>query len=166
MFPLLRALRGGNGERQSAVCPPNLAGSAALRKLGRVRTAILTGWAVDPNCRYRYQVDAAFPLSDHADFHDLLEFVRQVAPKKVFTLHGFAADFAQTLRDFGFDAQALSEEEQLALPLALASGGVQGESRGPQVSRPAPGATAVPAGREPTPGPSRGGDPAGFAEPS
>ncbi|HEY0456934.1 MAG TPA: ATP-dependent DNA ligase, partial [Verrucomicrobiae bacterium] len=61
----------------------------------------------------------AFPLSDHADFPDLIEMVRRVKPKQVFTLHGFAADFAQTLRNLGFDAQALSEDEQMALPLAL-----------------------------------------------
>ena len=29
---------------------------------------MISGWAVDPNAVYRYQVDAAFPLSDHADY--------------------------------------------------------------------------------------------------
>ena len=101
------------------LCPPNVAGSAMLRNLGRTRLAVLTGWAVDPNCRFRYQAHAAFPLSDHADFPDLIEFVKQVQPKKVFTLHGFAAEFAQTLRDMGFDAQPLSQEDQLALPMAI-----------------------------------------------
>ena len=99
------------------LCPPNAASSALLRRLGKVRTAMLTGWAVDPNCRFRSQADAAFPLSDHADFPDLIEMVKQVAPKKVYTLHGFAADFAQTIRDLGFEAQALSESEQMSLAL-------------------------------------------------
>jgi DNA ligase-1 len=99
------------------LCPPNVVNSALLRNLGHARSAVLTGWAVDPNCRYRYQVDAAFPLSDHADYPDLIEMVRRVSPKKVYTLHGFAADFAQTLRNLGFDAHALSEPEQMALSL-------------------------------------------------
>ena len=86
-----------------------------LRNLGKTRSAILTGWAVDPNCRFRYQCDAGFPLSDHADFPDLIELVKRVQPKKVFTLHGFAAEFAHTLRDMGYDASALSEDEQLVL---------------------------------------------------
>ena len=103
------------------LAPPSVAGSAMLRNLGRTRVAVLTGWAVDPNCRFRYQAHAAFPLSDHADFPDLVEFVKEVKPKKVFTLHGFAAEFAQTLRDLGFDAQPLSQEDQLALPLAITS---------------------------------------------
>src|SRR2546428_1384408 len=92
-----------------------------LRNLGPIRTAVLTGWAVDPNCRFRCQTDAAFPLSDHADFNELLELVKRVSPKQVFTLHGFAAEFAETLRHLGFDAQALSEEDQLALPLGATS---------------------------------------------
>ena len=88
-----------------------------LRKLGRVRTAVLTGWAVDPNCRFRYQTDAAFPLSDHADFTDLVEFVKRVAPKRIFTLHGFAADFAATLRARGVEAWALGADNQLEMRL-------------------------------------------------
>src|SRR5205807_7453192 len=68
-----------------------------------------------PNCRFRYQCDAAFALSDHADFPDLIELVKKVNPKRVLTLHGFAADFAQTLRDLGYDASPLSEEEQFTL---------------------------------------------------
>jgi DNA ligase 1 len=114
------------------LCPPNVAGSAMLRNLGRTRIAVLTGWAVDPNCRFRYQAHAAFPLSDHADFPDLIELVRRVEPKKVFTLHGFAAEFAQTLRDLGFDAQPLSQEDQLSLPLTLS--GLKPRTRIPPVS--------------------------------
>jgi DNA ligase-1 len=116
-FPEYERFHPATAHRKVLLCPPGFAGSAVLRALGPARRAVLTGWAVDPDCRYRYRADAAFPLSDHADFPELIDFVRQVAPKKVYTLHGFAADFAQTLRDLGVDAQALSEEEQLALPL-------------------------------------------------
>jgi len=120
-FPAYEEYQAGAAAGKVLLCPPSVAGSAMLRNLGRTRLAVLTGWAVDPHCRFRYQAHAAFPLSDHADFPDLLEFVKQVGPKKIYTLHGFAADFAQTLRDLGYDAQALSEEDQLALPLTLAA---------------------------------------------
>jgi DNA ligase-1 len=116
-FPRYEHYEAGQAQGKVLLCPPNAIGSALVRNLGKTRKAILTGWAVDPNCRYRYQCDAAFPLSDHADFPDLIEMVKRVAPKKVYTLHGFAADFAQTLRGLGYDAQALSENEQLALAL-------------------------------------------------
>ncbi len=104
--------------RGHVVLAPPGAGLPALRqRLGRSRVAVLTGWAVDSSCRYQYRADAAFPLSDHADFADLVALVRQVGPKKVFTLHGFAAEFASHLRSLGYDAAALGEQEQLELRL-------------------------------------------------
>ena len=44
--------------------------------------------------------------------------VKRVNPKKIYTLHGFAADFAECLRELGFDARSLSEDEQMLLALA------------------------------------------------
>ncbi len=118
-FPQFEAYRPEAVRGKVLLCPPAVVNSAMLRNLGPARTAILTGWAADQNCRYRYQCDAAFPLSDHADFPELLEMVRSVAPKRVYTLHGFAADFAQTLRNMGFKAQALSEQEQFSFGLGI-----------------------------------------------
>ena len=65
------------------VCPPQANQSSWLRKIKPRRTAAITGWASDPAAIYRYQCDAAFPLSDHADFADLLRFVELVQPKRV-----------------------------------------------------------------------------------
>ncbi|MGH7996848.1 MAG: MBL fold metallo-hydrolase RNA specificity domain-containing protein [Opitutaceae bacterium] len=95
------------------ICPPQAAGSGFMARLGPCRTAILTGWAVEPGARYRYRCDAAFPLSDHADYPDLLRFVERVGPRLVLTLHGFAADFARDLRSRGVDAWALGVDNQL-----------------------------------------------------
>jgi Cft2 family RNA processing exonuclease len=66
---------------------------------------------------YRYRADAAFPLSDHADHADLLEFVRAVNPSRVFTIHGFAREFASDLTALGIEAWALGQPNQLDLPL-------------------------------------------------
>jgi len=116
-FPSYEAYEAGQARGRVLLCPPSVAGSAMLRNLGRVRMAVLTGWAVDPGCRFRYGADAAFPLSDHADFPELIEMVKRVKPGKVYTLHGFAAEFAECLREIGFEARSLSQEEQMALPL-------------------------------------------------
>jgi Cft2 family RNA processing exonuclease len=58
-----------------------------------------------------------FPLSDHAGFPDLLKFVELVQPKRVLTLHGFAREFAATLRSRGIDALAIGEGNQLEFSL-------------------------------------------------
>jgi DNA ligase-1 len=100
------------------ICPPSANHSQMLEKIGRKRVAMISGWAVDPNAIYRYQVDAAFALSDHADYNDLLRYVELVTPRRVFTLHGFAASFARDLRERGIEAWALSEENQMEFMLA------------------------------------------------
>jgi len=99
------------------ICPPSASHSPMIEKIPRKRVAMISGWAVDPNAVYRYQVDVAFPLSDHADYNDLIRYVDLVQPKRVFTLHGFAGEFARDLRERGIEAWALSEENQMELRL-------------------------------------------------
>src|SRR2546423_5050447 len=99
------------------ICPPSTNRSRMLEKIKSKRVAMISGWAVDPNAIYRYQVDAAFPLSDHADYTDLLRYVELVQPARVLTLHGFAAEFARDLRERGIEAWALSEATQMELTL-------------------------------------------------
>ena len=116
------------------ICPPSANRSRMLEKIPRKRVAMISGWAVDPNAVYRYQVDAAFPLSDHADYDDLLRYVDLVQPKRVLTLHGFAAEFARDLRDRGVEAWALSDENQLEFP-SLGSEPVSGAGEGVRPSQ-------------------------------
>ncbi|MCA1660024.1 MAG: hypothetical protein LC642_05745, partial [Verrucomicrobiaceae bacterium] len=104
--------------------------SRMLEKIREKRVAMISGWAVDPSAVYRYQVDAAFPLSDHADYTDLVRYVDLVKPQRVLTLHGFAAEFARDLRDRGIEAWALSEENQMELTLGKTV--VAGLSSAPQ----------------------------------
>lgn len=101
------------------ICPPTFAQSPQRTAFGPCRLAVATGWAMESSCKYRSGVDAAFPLSDHADFNELIELVRQVRPRRVFTTHGFAAEFAATLRDLSFDAEALVAAEQLTFALGV-----------------------------------------------
>src|SRR5215467_9365446 len=103
------------------ICPPSANRSHMLERIPRKRVAMISGWAVDPNAVYHYQVDAAFPISDHADYHDLMRYVELVQPGRVFTLHGFAAAFARDLRNRSIEAWALSEENQMELHLRAAS---------------------------------------------
>src|SRR6266699_2646139 len=99
------------------ICPPSANRSRMMEKIPHKRVAMISGWATDPNAVYRYQVDAAFPLSDHADYNDLVRYVDLVQPRRVFTLHGFAAEFARDLREHGVEAWALTKENQLELQL-------------------------------------------------
>ena len=100
---------------QVVIVPPSVLRSQQLRKVRNRVSAVVTGWALDRNAAFRYQVDEAFPLSDHADYPSLLRFVQMVAPQRVLTLHGFADDFARDLRARGFEAWSLTGTNQLEL---------------------------------------------------
>lgn len=119
-FPPYRLFDAFECARHVVLCPPQTAGSAFLRKIEHRRTAMITGWAIDAGAKFRYQCDAAFPLSDHADFGDLLKFVELVQPSRVLTLHGFAREFAQTLRERGIEAWAVGQDNQLELSIGAA----------------------------------------------
>ena len=54
-----------------------------LKRIANRRVAVLTGWALDPGARFRYQCDAAFPLTDHADYPDFVRYVELVQPERV-----------------------------------------------------------------------------------
>ena len=87
------------------LCPPHLK-KTVTAPLGRCRTVMLSGWAIDPRARYRYGVDEMIGLSDHADFVELLEYVERARPRVVYTLHGDDA-FAAYLRNSGVEAYHL-----------------------------------------------------------
>jgi putative mRNA 3-end processing factor len=97
------------------VAPPHLARSAAVLRIPRRRTAVLTGWAIEGG-RFRYRgMDAAFPLSDHADFPSLLGYARASGARRVFTVHGHAEELARALRRERIRAEPLAERRQLEL---------------------------------------------------
>lgn len=114
-FPAHDAFVPETARGKVVIAPPNSLKTLQKVALAPMRSAAITGWAMDSSCRYRSGTDAAFPLSDHADHAGLLELVKRVQPRKVFTIHGFTRDFAQTLRAQGIDAIAPGYHEQLGL---------------------------------------------------
>jgi DNA ligase 1 len=102
------------------ICPPSANRTRLVQGIKSRRTAMLTGWALNPGANYRFQCDVAFPLSDHADYSDLLQYVELVRPQRVFTLHGYAREFAEDLRRRGVEAWALGEDNQLELAVTVA----------------------------------------------
>ena len=84
-------------ERGVLVAPPNVARSAFVTKFANPLRIVCTGWSLLSGAIYRYGVDVALPLSDHADFDELMELIDRVRPKKIFTHHGYP-QFAEYLR--------------------------------------------------------------------
>ena len=77
------------------------------KEYGAVLVAF-SGWALGAGYRYTLGADYSFPLSDHCDYQELVDLVQGVSPEMVYTVHGFAAEFARDLRKMGFSARPLS----------------------------------------------------------
>ncbi len=116
-FPLYSRLDEAYLTGHVVICPPQSARSTWFHSLKRKRTATISGWAMDKATRYRSGTDEVFPLSDHADYNDLLAYVERVSPNRVYTVHGFAVEFAQDLRARGIESWALGRDNQLELGL-------------------------------------------------
>jgi DNA ligase 1 len=108
-----------NVDGSVVICPPGANQTRLVQRIKNRQTAILTGWAIQSGAIHRYQCDAAFPLSDHADYGELIRYVELVRPGRVFTVHGFAREFAEDLRRRGFEAWCLGENNQLELALPV-----------------------------------------------
>ena len=97
------------------VMPPAAGKSELLTAIPIKAVAMVSGWGLDASARYRYGVEEVFPLSDHADFPDLLRMVELVQPQRVLTTHGWHTEFAATLRAKGREAWSLHGGDQLEM---------------------------------------------------
>jgi Cft2 family RNA processing exonuclease len=96
--------------KETAVLVPQRYGRTQLERLlakhgivDQFHTIFLSGWAVDGHAASRCGTHEALPLSDHADWRELLEVVEIVNPQRVYTVHGFP-DLAIYLRSQGIEA--------------------------------------------------------------
>jgi len=114
-FPLSRPYEDGPARTGEAlIVPPNCARTPLVRKIKRRWVLYLSGWAIREASRADFDADALLPLSDHADFQELLDHVSETAPERVLTLHGYARDFARILRARGVDAAPLPAARERA----------------------------------------------------
>lgn len=91
----------------AVIVPPFRQQAAPLRNLGRTSTIVVTGWAHAPRGRQACGADFAVPLSDHADYNELLECIERVGPRIIYCTHG-PESFVDDLRGRGFDARPLA----------------------------------------------------------
>ncbi len=70
-----------------------------------VATAVASGWAKI----FKFRADAQFPLSDHADFSQSIDYIEATGAKKIVTYGGSQRLFAANLRAKGYDAVPFSD---------------------------------------------------------
>jgi Cft2 family RNA processing exonuclease len=95
-------------EGHAVVAPPGMHRGVGLAGVRRPYRIAVTGWAQDPASRRRYGFDHAVPLSDHADFNELVQTVERVGAREIFCTHG-PESFVDELRMRGFNAHRLGK---------------------------------------------------------
>ncbi|MCD6371771.1 MAG: hypothetical protein J7L39_03575 [Candidatus Aenigmarchaeota archaeon] len=74
-------------------------------KKSNVKVCVLTGWS-----EFKDLSVPGFPISDHCDFYQLIEYVRLVNPKVVICTHGYSREFCKEVsRVLGKKAYILEE---------------------------------------------------------
>jgi Cft2 family RNA processing exonuclease len=102
-------LDGGATDGRVLLVTPAARRRAPVRDLSRARTIYLSGWGMDASARYRYGVDRVVPFSDHADYEELVRYVRESGARRVVTLYG-RPDFSRTIaRELGVEACHLDD---------------------------------------------------------
>ena len=117
-FHNLRRFDGETRHGDVIVIPHNADRKKALRDVANPKLIAVTGWALDPAARYRFGVEEAIPLSDHADFNGLVSYAIASQAKKILVTHGFTGEFAKSLQERGLDAVPMVQPRQLELKFA------------------------------------------------
>jgi putative mRNA 3-end processing factor len=99
---------------RAVVTLPKGARNYRLAGLVRPVSVAVTGWAVDPSTKYRWGVDYALPLSDHADFDELFEAAERVGAAEIYCVHG-PREFVGHLRAAGFNARPVHGDFQIRM---------------------------------------------------
>jgi putative mRNA 3-end processing factor len=92
------------------IAPPSAENSPWMNRFGHLSLGVCSGWMqVRGNVRRR-NADAAFAMSDHADWKGLLSVVRATGAKKIFVTHGFQAAFSRYLNEIGIQSEEVKTE--------------------------------------------------------
>lgn len=95
------------------VCPLMSNNSAFIQEMKLKYDAVtigFTGWAKSASMPYARKNDYTMPLSDHCDYNELIDMVKQSGAEKIYTVHGFVNEFASDLVKMGYDAQPMSAD--------------------------------------------------------
>ncbi|MBV9924730.1 MAG: MBL fold metallo-hydrolase [Acidobacteria bacterium] len=99
----------GNVEGRVLITPPGCRRQPMILNIPRRYLIMLTGWAMSKSAPYMYKdVDLVLPLSDHADYDDLVRLARESGAQRIITMHG-AKKFAGYLRELGLNAEHLAQ---------------------------------------------------------
>ncbi|HOY12903.1 MAG TPA: ligase-associated DNA damage response exonuclease [Saprospiraceae bacterium] len=92
------------------IATPSAINSSWSRKFKSQSSANASGWMSLRGARRRRSVDRGFIMSDHADWQELLDTIKETGASTVYVTHGYTDIFSKYLREIGYDAHAVKTE--------------------------------------------------------
>lgn len=86
--PVSAMPRGHDFRGSLVLAPPSAAGSTWMKRLRPESTGFVSGWMRIRGNRRRRGYDRGFVISDHVDWHDLLQTIRDTGASRVLATHG------------------------------------------------------------------------------
>lgn len=90
------------------IVPPALLDSNVIKKIPERATAICSGWMQVRGSRRWRSADAGFAVSDHADWHGLLQTVKATGAERIYVTHGQTEVFSKYLNEIGLHAEPVT----------------------------------------------------------
>lgn len=103
----IRDMAQAEWSRSLILMPPAARWEQGVPFHGHYATAFASGWMVLPAEPGKRGVEHGFPLSDHADYSELLSAVAATGASRVQVTHGYIDEFVATLKSRGYDATSL-----------------------------------------------------------
>lgn len=92
------------------IAPSGADSSPWIKRFTPYSVGVCSGWMqVRGNVR-RYNADAGFALSDHADWNGLLKTIKETQAEKVYVTHGFQSAFSRYLNEIGIESGEVKTE--------------------------------------------------------
>ncbi len=116
-IPDYENLKRKNLKNKVIIIPPYFRGADQIENIKSKKVCVVMGWSMDNGAfvRSTFKADIAFPLSNHAGYDELLQYVDIAKPKEIYLVEGFNIEFARTLNKYGYKAIPLKTPTQLPL---------------------------------------------------
>jgi len=89
------------------LAPPSALNTPWLRRFGTISTAFASGWMAIRGTRRRKSLDKGFVLSDHVDWPNLLQTIKDTGASHVIATHGYTHILARYLRERGYESSVM-----------------------------------------------------------
>lgn len=92
------------------VAPPAAVGGSWAKRFGKMSVAMASGWMQIRGTRRRRSMDRGFILSDHVDWRDLMQTIKETEADDIWVTHGFSDIVVRHLQEQGLNAKVVETE--------------------------------------------------------